>query len=72
MNMTTCQRMEQELGRSEAISHFVAECVVVINQLDPELSYRPADLDGFVRGCWPCENEPADVACDFANSLKAE
>lgn len=68
--MTTSKRLEAELGRAEAIAHFVAECEVVINQIDPELSYRKPDLEGFVRGCWPPNSEPADVASDFVSSLK--
>lgn len=65
----TAQQLEATLGTSEAIGQFVAECEVAINQFAPTLVYRRADLDGFVRGCWPCDGEPADVASDFAEAL---
>lgn len=54
------------------IANFVSECESVINQIDPELDYRSADLDGFVRGCWPTEDNPADVACEFANQIRSQ
>jgi hypothetical protein len=50
-------------------AEFAAECEVVINQLSPELDYRRADLYGFVTGCWPTEDCPADVAAQFVESL---
>lgn len=65
----TGKQLEAELGRSEAIGAFVSECEVIINQIDPTLDYRRADLDGFVRGCWPPDDEPAEVAAQFVNSL---
>jgi hypothetical protein len=54
------------------IGDFAAECEVVLNQLDPELSYQPADLQGFVRAAWPCDGTPADVACQFANEVRKQ
>lgn len=70
--MKTSQQLEQELGFSEAVGQFVAECEVAINQLDPELDYRRADLQGFVRACWPCEGLPIDVAGEFAGEIRKQ
>jgi hypothetical protein len=63
------KQLEAELGRGEAIAHFVAEAEVVLSQLAPELNYRRPDLQGFVRAAWPCDGTPADVAVEFANEL---
>ncbi len=52
------------------VGEFVAECEVVINQIDPELNYRKADLYGFVSAAWPYDGTPADAACEFANQIK--
>jgi hypothetical protein len=68
----TAKELEAELGRGEAIGHFVAECETAINAISPDLTYKRADLQGFVRGCWPCDGDPADVAADFVNSLNQE
>lgn len=68
----TGRQLDAELGRAEAIGHFVAECETAINALSPDLDYRRADLDGFVRGGWPCDGDPADVAAEFVNSLGEE
>lgn len=54
------------------VSAYVAECEVVLAQIEPELEYRRADLYGFVSGCWPTDDTPADVAADFAATLRAE
>ncbi len=51
------------------LGEFVAECVVCLNQFDPNLDYRRHDLYGFVAGCWPTTDEPVDVAAQFAESL---
>lgn len=69
---TTAERLERELGKGEAVSQFAAEAAVVLNQIDPELDYRSADLAGFVRAAWPYDGEPADAACEFANEAKKQ
>lgn len=69
---STAERLESELGRGEAISAFVAEAVVTINQIDPGLDYRHGDLFGFVQAAWPYDGEPADAAAEFAESLAAQ
>lgn len=53
-------------------SEFAAECEVILNLLDPELVYRRPDLYGFVTACWPTNDTPADVACEFSNSIRKQ
>lgn len=68
---TTAKELQTEMGtRSEAIAAFVAEAEVVIGQIDPELSYNRADLQGFVRGAWPYDGTAADCASEFASAVK--
>jgi hypothetical protein len=66
------KQLEQELGRAEAIGQFVAEAAVVINQIDPEMDYNRAALDGFVRAAWPYEGTAADAAAEFAEAVRQQ
>lgn len=54
------------------VGEFIAEVEVVINQIDPELDYRRADLSGFVRAAWPYDGEPADAAAEFAAAVRGQ
>jgi len=66
------KQLESEVGRAEAIAHFVSEAEVTLAALDPEFVYRRADLAGFVRACWPCDGTAADLACDFRTAAKQD
>jgi hypothetical protein len=65
----SAKQLESELGQPAAIGQFVAECEVAIGQFEPTLEYRREELQGFVRGCWPCEGEPVDVAAQFSQKV---
>lgn len=67
--MSTASQLELELGRAEATAQFVEQCVVELSNVDCELEYDRSALDGFVRGAWPVDGEPLDVAAEFAGSL---
>jgi hypothetical protein len=54
------------------VGEFIAECEVAITRHLPDADYASADLAAYVRACWPTNDEPADVAAAFLQSIMTQ